>query len=193
MHSQLQKLRVDHANMDRLLGRFKQELNAMRFDHVADFFLMTQILDYVSHYPDQLHHPQEDVLYAQLGQRFPEHRALTATIENEHVRLEEQAKCLADMFHSVMIGQPVPRRELERVASGYVSASREHMAREQKVLFPVINSLFDARDWARVEEQLLILALPRTNIASARGFEYLLASVIASDVKSITNEISVYN
>lgn len=181
MHSQLEKLRVDHHNLDLLFNRLNKELDAVNRDLGADFFMTSHILDYISHFPDQLHHPHENLLYARLAEQFPMHRALTASLQQEHGRLERLTKSLAELVQSVLVGQPISREELQRASTAYVLASRAHMAREEAEVFPLIDELFTAQDWASIEERLRGREVRASRFNETRGFDHLLTRVMANE------------
>lgn len=181
MHSQLQKLEADHQNMDRLLMRLNKELDAVNRDYGADFFMTSHLLDYISHFPDQLHHPHEDLLYARLAERFPLHRSLAASLRQDHGRMERLTKSLAEMVHGVLMGQLVPRDELQRTSTAYLVSTRQHMLREQTEVFPLIDELFTPVDWAVVDERLGGRPVRASRFNATRGFDHLLARVMAAD------------
>ncbi len=59
----LRVLRQEHADLARLLDMVEAQLGG---DGAPDFELLTGILDYFLTYPDQYHHPKEDLIYRTL-------------------------------------------------------------------------------------------------------------------------------
>ena len=86
----LAQLRQDHLNIAMLLEMIEQELAAFDAGDNPDYEVMFDVMHYLNNYPDEIHHPNEDLLFQRLLDR---ESALRATIEKlfaEHERLAKQ-------------------------------------------------------------------------------------------------------
>jgi len=107
-------------------------------------------MHYMTEYPDAYHHPREDAMFARLEKRDPRLRKRIAAIERAHRALGAAGQ------EVLAAAQREPGRgggesELAARIRAYVSAQREHMAIEERDLFPRARQLLDDRDLAEIE------------------------------------------
>ena len=62
----LAELREDHKNMALMLNLLERESNRIYEGEEPDYELLQDIMHYMTVYPDAVHHPKEDRLYAEL-------------------------------------------------------------------------------------------------------------------------------
>jgi hemerythrin-like domain-containing protein len=67
---------AEHLNFVTLLGLLEAELDRFSRGKAPDYELMLDIMFYMTHYPDVLHHPKEDLAFARIGARSPAARSL---------------------------------------------------------------------------------------------------------------------
>ena len=56
----------------------------MRPGKVPDYHLLLEIVDYLTHYPDQYHHPREDLLFTRMLESDSKFRRKLDRLEREH-------------------------------------------------------------------------------------------------------------
>ena len=71
---------ADHVNFGRLLNLLEAELAPLHDAGSPDYALMLDIMYYMTHYSDALHHPKEDIVFARIKARDA---SASATIEQE--------------------------------------------------------------------------------------------------------------
>ena len=62
----LTEFRQDHKNMGLMLNLLEQESNRLYDGDDPIFELLHDIMHYMTVYPDAVHHPKEDRIYAEL-------------------------------------------------------------------------------------------------------------------------------
>ena len=62
----LAELRNDHKNMALILDLLETESNRLYNGQDGDYELMADVMRYMTVYPDAIHHPKEDRVYAEL-------------------------------------------------------------------------------------------------------------------------------
>ena len=62
----MQTLRQDHRNMLQLLQMLEQQIGQVVANDSPDFALIDEVMSYCLTYPDQFHHPKEDIIYRAL-------------------------------------------------------------------------------------------------------------------------------
>jgi hemerythrin-like domain-containing protein len=144
-------LQIDHRNMRQLLRVLEEEIDIYGAGGVADFDLMRQIIDYTLHYPDLIHHPREDLLFRRLLARDPASRPLIGDLAKEHDELAQLTQRFAAALHNVARNVELPRDWFDNLARGYIATLRQHMATEEKTLFPRVMAVFEDSDWAELD------------------------------------------
>ncbi len=137
-------LMEEHRNIERVLSC----LEAMAGEFESTGVLVKEVagdaLEFLRTYADRLHHGKEEAeLFPAMERRgIPEHAGPTAVMRAEHV--EGRA-------HIAGMGRAVERNDLPafaREARGYVELLREHIMKEDQVLFPMADGIVPASEQA---------------------------------------------
>ena len=131
----LGELRQDHRNMTLLLNMIEQESNHIYEGGDSDFEVIRDVMHYMTVYPDAVHHPKEDRLYAELKAVRPDLSAGFDRITLDHRSISESGLRLRDELGAVGAGSFVRRKSLVADALRYVNSLRSHMQWEELDLF----------------------------------------------------------
>ena len=131
----LAELRQDHKNMGFCLDILERESNCLYEDSEPDLELMHDVMAYMTVYPDAVHHPREDKLYAELRARRPDLAGGMDRITLDHRRIAEEGHELRTDIESAISGSPVHRNKVVSDALRYVFGLRSHMQWEELDLF----------------------------------------------------------
>jgi hemerythrin-like domain-containing protein len=134
MKNEIAKLRMEHGNFRKLLDLLEAQLYLFHKGEQPDYSLMTDILHYMTHYPDGFHHPTEDVIFSYL--------------------LESGAR-LHENLQSVIAGTMMPRKMVEAPGLQYVTYYRTHMDTEESDLFLLAERLLRDDDWKKINDKVL--------------------------------------
>jgi hemerythrin-like domain-containing protein len=105
----------------------------------------------MTHYPDVLHHPKEDLAFARIAER---HFAAQSTIEKlagEHAVLKREGNALVVALDDIVNGSITSREHVEAPGRAYIAAFRRHMRTEEAEILPLAATLLDRSDWAAIE------------------------------------------
>src|SRR5215468_1187377 len=83
----IDQLGRDHRNMRLLLDIVEAEMEGYRAGRPPDFELLAMVGRYALDYPDLIHHPREDLVFARLVERDPDARAILGDLIGDHRRL----------------------------------------------------------------------------------------------------------
>jgi hemerythrin-like domain-containing protein len=131
----LVELRQDHKNMSFCLDILERESNRLYDDDEPDLELMHDVMTYMTVYPDAVHHPREDKLYAELRAQRPDLSSGMDRITVDHRKIAEEGFELRADIESAISGSPVHRNKVVSDALRYVFGLRSHMQWEELDLF----------------------------------------------------------
>ena len=131
----LLKLRQEHGNMTLLLDMLERQIALLREGESADLKTVKGILDYFLTYPDLVHHPKEDRIYAELKAVRPDQAAGMSRVSEDHRLLAELGNALRADIERIIGGDSVRRSKVVGDASRYIETLRSHMHWEESDLF----------------------------------------------------------
>ena len=137
----LDELRQDHRNMAVLLDLLERETQQVYDAASPDFELMLEIMHYMTVYPDAVHHPKEDRIYAELKAARPDLSQGMSKITGEHRAIAEHSATLRDKLEQINVGDMVRRNDVVADAERYIDALRKHMNWEESDLFRRIDKM----------------------------------------------------
>lgn len=175
----IDRLHREHGNMAKVLNLLDAETGHLARGERANFVLMSDILHYITNYPDRTHHPKEDLIFEQLGRRRADAAALLDALRAEHREMTEEGKQLADMIYGVAGGAMTPRDKLLEHLQHYISRGREHMRKEEEEVFPLAREALTAEDWRHIDEAIVPGDDPLFGDIVHHSYQTLYESIIA--------------
>lgn len=152
MATQINLWREEHARFRRLLDLLEANIGLLGADHSrVNDALMLDILYYLRHFPDHFHHPKENAAIVRLYEREARSSALLRRLQGDHEVLKRSGAYLLEQLQAISAGAMVLRASVEAAAAAYSAYYRQHLAREERELFPRVQRLFDKSDWVAVE------------------------------------------
>lgn len=141
---------ADHVRFTRLLDMLEKEVALFHSGEQPNYELMRDILLWLRHYADGVHHPREDVAFERMvlcdaTLRIPVNRLL-----QEHRVITYAGGALLTRLDDAANGGFAPRAELEAAAATFLAYYRNHMAAEESTILPRAAELLQEADWAAV-------------------------------------------
>lgn len=151
MSSIIEALREEHANMRILLELIERE-----FQHAEkpDFGLLHEIMTYCLTYPDQYHHPKEDLIYRAICDHDPQVTPAIGDLEAEHEEIGIATRELADLVETAHAKPEDPPPGMKEVALAFVAQYRDHITREDGEFFPSALQILGPEEWAAVNDEI---------------------------------------
>jgi hemerythrin-like domain-containing protein len=139
----------------------------------ADFW--QPALDFLEHYADGCHHAKEEqLLFAELEKSdFPGMRGPTECMRQEH---ESGRELRQRMVRALQVEDG---KNLAAAASAYVSLLREHIEKEEQVLFPMARSLLDRTVMQRLSKGFAEVEHLDVGEGEHARYEELASSLVA--------------
>jgi hemerythrin-like domain-containing protein len=153
MNPLLATLHEDHVNMAKLLTLLDQQLAVFRDGGTVDFGLLQDIMDYMSQYPDGVHHPREDLIARRLAERDPAAAADAQGLMAEHADLGDLSRRVHAAVGEIALGAELPREGVVQLVEDYADRLRHHMSREESGFFPLAERLLTDADWDALRSQ----------------------------------------
>jgi hemerythrin-like domain-containing protein len=142
---------AEHANFATLLDVLERELDLFHQGESPDYELMLDIMFYMTHYPDVLHHPREDLAFAKIKEREVDAGPIVDELSEQHARLKESGDALVHALDDIVNGSITSREHVETPGRGYVADFRSHMLTEETAILPLAAKLLRAADWAAID------------------------------------------
>jgi hemerythrin-like domain-containing protein len=131
----LQTLYSEHRYILSLLAYLEEHASRLQTGKVPDYHLLMDIIDYLTHYPDQYHHPREDLLFSQILDSDSQFQKKLDRLEREHQTLHHYTHELFNTLTGIVAGRPVNRPELLQRIGRYIEGYRQHMEYENREVF----------------------------------------------------------
>lgn len=175
----LDELREDHKNMARLYDLLGRELKTFKTGERPDYELAKKILDYCLAYPDQCHHPKEDLVFRKLRARYPAAVDVVGELDDEHEKLSTFTWRFANALGNVLEDEQLPRDWFMDVANDFLSFSRRHMQMEEVLFFPAARKHLTPADWAELEAAIESRVEPAFDDDKLKRFEANYREIMA--------------
>ncbi len=171
-------LRREHADMERLLDLLERQVEVFREGGIPDYALVQEILDYCLDYPDQCHHPKEDLIYERLRARDSRRAEAVGNLQAEHAALAALTRRLADTVDQVVQDANMPRDHFTEMAEAFIKTYRRHIETEEREVFPAAEAALSAEDWTEIAARLADHENPLLAESEERRFATLRNSIL---------------
>lgn len=141
----------EHVNFAKLLYLLEEQLDFFRAANHPDYERMTDIVYYMTSYPDRFHHPREDVAFQIVAAKDSRAREYVTDLIQQHQVIAESGQQLLTRLAGVVGGAVMLRDDVERPGRIYIDHMRQHMSQEEDKIFPLAAKLLGDEDWAAVE------------------------------------------
>jgi len=142
--------RGEHVNFATLLALLEDQLDLFHQAKKPDYQMMLDIMFYMTHYPDVLHHPREDLAFARILELEATSRPIVDDLAEQHVRLKDFGGVLVRSLENIVDGSITPRDRVEVLGRAYIAEFRSHMRTEEEAILPLAAKLLSAADWAAI-------------------------------------------
>lgn len=177
MPALLDQLHQDHTNYARLLNLLEIHLEKMEAGDKPDYLIMRDILKYMINYPDVLHHPMEERLFAELPQPEPGDAETINRLCHEHRLVADLAQQLEDQLLKAGSGQVVEREKILGIGREYINTMRNHLSSEERDIFPLLEANLPPESWERVAQESETASDPVFDSAVADEYQRLFESI----------------
>jgi hemerythrin-like domain-containing protein len=126
-------LRLEHENIAHVLDVLEDQLRRLESEAPVDEPLLLLIVEYLKDFPEECHHPKEDILYRMLQECGPEITASLHELDAEHQQLVQATEQFASELRDALDN---PSSTAVGSLHQFVGAYRQHIATEEQYFFP---------------------------------------------------------
>jgi hemerythrin-like domain-containing protein len=150
MNPLLERLGHDHRRLTQLLGLLERLLDQFRDGQEPDYELMCELMEYLTDYADQAHHPSEDRIFERvLAEQGPGHAILGQLMKQHHI-LSQLNRRFKESLEGIVHEEVLRRDEVERQGRELIAQLRDHMRLEDEQAFPLAEACLSAEAWAEI-------------------------------------------
>ena len=154
----LNRLQVEHDHILRKLNLLELQYLDMCRGKTPDYSLMRSIIVYIQEYPEQIHHPLEDMIYSILLKRVDDVEFVQELIA-EHTQLEVVTRRLRESLESLS-SDIASKEQLKQKLSEFLVGQRQHIYTEEIKVYPLVKSVLTKEDWRQLQSMVPILDGP---------------------------------
>ena len=154
MRNVVQELRTEHTNMERLLKILDKQLEIFEAGGQPDYMVVQDIVLYFLDFPDQCHHPKEDVLAQKLLELSPDRADQLRGLAELHEELGLLTRKMAGVVRRVLDEAELPRALVIRTIKEFISSQRHHMEMEEQHFLPLAEELLSTSDLEDLESEI---------------------------------------
>jgi hemerythrin-like domain-containing protein len=144
----------EHRNIKKLILVLEQELEVFDHSDQPDYEILQAIIEYFQDYPESYHHPKEDMVFKKLKMRDPAVANRIGDVEAEHQVEINRLRQLAQAVENILAGREFLRQTFHDVVRDFIEHQRQHMDKEERLLFPAAVKALRAEDWAEIDARL---------------------------------------
>lgn len=161
-------LAKEHARFRRYLVSYREEIGKLARGEDADVRLLELLATYFSRFPDELHHKNEDIVYARLEGKAGARRVFLEDLHEQHWEISGRARRFAEILRAGLNEREASIARIVEEAESYAAILVEHMRREEELLFLPSQALFTESDWEFVNDEIADLYAKQINFDKAR-------------------------
>ena len=151
MPDAIMKLQLEHRKVGKLLDLIQQQVTNIYRHAPVNNRLLQIAFEYLSGYPDQCHHPKEDVLYRKLVSRVPDLVPSLNDLIEEHEKLADLTRNLCQVIGESQHDPSTLNEGLADLLRAFVDFYHRHMLMEEQHVFPLALHRLSRNDFAEID------------------------------------------
>ena len=154
MSKTLDLLHGEHAHLAKLLKLLDRQVVRFGAGERPEYEIISGVIDYCLEFPDQCHHPKEDLIFRRLHLRDPQAAESVGDLEREHEELASLTRKLASAVSRVLAEEELPRAYVMSLAQEFVGRYRQHIKMEEQLFFPAAERALTPEDWSEIDARV---------------------------------------
>lgn len=189
MSNIIQILLEEHRNIDKLLLVLEHELEVFDRSEEPDYEILQAVIQYFQDYPESCHHPKEDMVFEKLKVRDPAAANRIGDVEAEHQVETKRLRRLVEAVEEILAGREFLRQTFHDVVHDFIEHQRQHMDKEERLLFPAAVQGLRPDDWAELDARLNDRKDPLFNGVIETKFQALQRTILRWQHETETSRV----
>jgi hemerythrin-like domain-containing protein len=174
----IERLSKEHRNIEKLLAVLEHELDIFDKGGRPDYEVIRSVISYFEVYPEQYHHPQEDLVFAKLRIRDPATAGKIGDLDREHKLGAERLRRTRQMIDAVLSDREMLRESVDAIIRDFIDRERRHLLMEDRTFFPAALEALTVDDWAEIASTLTPQKDPLFSDSVEERFDALRAHIL---------------
>jgi hemerythrin-like domain-containing protein len=143
-------LKREHQLILMVLDAAEREARAMAGGAAVNADRLNAFVDFIRNFADHCHHAkEEDLLFVRMGEKgFPLQGGPVAVMLHEHELGRAHVAAVADSIAGAAAGVAAARTVVVERLAAYASLLRQHISKEDNILYPMADRVFSEEDQA---------------------------------------------
>ncbi|MBM4169331.1 MAG: hemerythrin [Ignavibacteria bacterium] len=148
-------LKQEHRNIERMLDVLERSVTRAQSGEEVQPQVFRDAIRFIQLYADRCHHgKEEDLLFSAMEQRgFPREAGPIAVMLFEHDQGRAHIRSMGEAVERYAQGDRGAIGDIHNHALGFVGLLRQHIQKEDHVLFPMAEHHLDRSDLERLEKE----------------------------------------
>ena len=189
MSNIIQILLEEHRNIDKLLLVLEHELEVFDRSEEPDYEILQAVIQYFQDYPESCHHPKEDMVFEKLKVRDSTAANSIGDVEAEHQVETKRLRRLVEAVEEILAGREFLRQTFHDVVHDFIEHQRQHMDKEERLLFPAAVQGLRPDDWAELDARLNDQKDPLFNGVIETKFQALQRTILRWQHETETSRV----
>jgi hemerythrin-like domain-containing protein len=144
----------EHRNIEKLLLVLEHELELFDRGERPDYEILQTIIQYFHDYPESCHHPKEEMIFKKLKARDPAAAKRFGDVDAEHEVEAKRLRSFAGVVDAILADQEFLRETFHLASHDLIEHQRQHLEKEERLLFPAAIKALRSEDWAEIDARL---------------------------------------
>jgi hemerythrin-like domain-containing protein len=144
----------EHRNIEKLLLVLEHELAIFDRSGRPDYEILKSIIQYFQDYPESCHHPKEEMIFEKLKARDSAAAKRFGDVEADHGIEAKRLRSFARAVDYILADQEFLRESFHLAVHDFIEHQRQHLEKEERLLFPAALKALRSKDWTEIDAQL---------------------------------------
>lgn len=187
-HGISQSLTRDHEVIQHVLPLIRMQINALDPDsEESQTEFLIKAVSYMHTYPSVIHHPAEELIFAQLIQYSPESTPLCEDLIEQHQLFKSIETSLINDIDLFRNGDLDAIARIRENGIFYCEAHIAHVDSEEQSVLPLALDQFTEDDWIGLKKQINLESDPLANLTVFDHYASVYDFIMGFDLSSNIN------
>ena len=189
MSNIIQILLEEHRHIDKWVLVLERELDVFDRSEEPDYEIFQAVIQYFQDYPENCHHPKEDMVFEKLKARDAAAADRIGDAEADHRVETLRLRRLVEAVEDILAGREFLRQTFHDVVHEFIAHQRQHMDKEERLLFPAAIKGLRPEDWADIDARLNDRKDPLFNGVIETKFQALQRTILRWEQETETSRV----